>query len=265
MPGSSNTYWSLAALQEHRHRRDVQGTDGGDAETSQPAVNDLAEFWEKNYAESFDGSFNAVQDLVSYNSESPSSPEICGGETYGNPNALFCLPDHLIAWDRGVLVPIGQQFFGDTSIAALLGGSRRARSSGHGEDHRRRHQHAGQRAAGGLPRGYVRPAGSRGSRPVSSSAPATVSITFWQGCLRCELCYAHAAVTRGHAELIATTRDSTYPTEDGEIPGGGSIVAAVATATGREPLTIGKPEPFGLELILRASGASLDEAVAIGY
>jgi hypothetical protein len=100
---------------------DVQDTDGGDADKlATLAVNDVAEFWEKNYAESFDGSFKPVQDLVSYDSESPSSPEICGGETYGNPNALFCPPDHLIAWDRGVLVPIGQQFFGDTSIAALL-------------------------------------------------------------------------------------------------------------------------------------------------
>ncbi len=100
---------------------DVTGTDGGDADKlATLAVNDVAAFWEENYSEAFDGSFTAVQDLVSYNSESPSSPVICGDETYGNPNALFCPPDHLIAWDRGVLVPLGQQFFGDTSIAALL-------------------------------------------------------------------------------------------------------------------------------------------------
>jgi predicted metalloprotease len=100
---------------------DVEGTDGGDADKlATLGVNDVAAFWEQNYSEAFDGSFTAVEDLVSYNSESPSSPEICGGETYDNPNALFCPPDHLIAWDRGVLIPIGQQFFGDTSIAALL-------------------------------------------------------------------------------------------------------------------------------------------------
>ncbi len=100
---------------------DVKNTDGGDADKlATLAVNDVAEFWDQNYSPSFDGSFTAVQDLVSYNSESPSSPEICGGETYDNPNALFCPPEHLIAWDRGVLVPLGQQFFGDTSIAALL-------------------------------------------------------------------------------------------------------------------------------------------------
>jgi predicted metalloprotease len=100
---------------------DVQGTDGGDADKlATLAVNDVADFWEKNYSESFDGSFSPVKDLVSYDSDSPSSPQICGGDTYHDPNALFCRRDRLIAWDRGVLVPLGQQFFGDTSIAALL-------------------------------------------------------------------------------------------------------------------------------------------------
>ena len=79
-----------------------------------------------------------------------------------------------------------------------------------------------------------------------------------------KLRYAHAAITRGHAELIATNRDSTYPTENGEIPGGGSIVASVATAAGREPITIGKPEPYGLELILRDAGATVDQADVVG-
>jgi len=79
-----------------------------------------------------------------------------------------------------------------------------------------------------------------------------------------KLLYAHAALTRGHAQLIATNRDATYPTEDGEIPGGGSIVAAVATAAGREPLTIGKPEPFALQLILTDADAKSTEAVMVG-
>jgi predicted metalloprotease len=99
----------------------VQGTDGGDADRlATLAVDDVSQFWKENYGASFDGSFTPVTDLVSYDSENPSSPEICGGETYGNPNALFCPKDDLIAWDRGVMVPLGQQFFGDTSIAALL-------------------------------------------------------------------------------------------------------------------------------------------------
>jgi predicted metalloprotease len=100
---------------------DVKDSDGGDADKlATLAVNDVTEFWEKNYSDSFDGSFTPVGDLVSYDSDDPASPEICGGDTYGNPNALFCARDDLIAWDRGVLVPLGQHFFGDASISALL-------------------------------------------------------------------------------------------------------------------------------------------------
>jgi HAD superfamily hydrolase (TIGR01450 family) len=51
------------------------------------------------------------------------------------------------------------------------------------------------------------------------------------------------AAVRAGARLIATNRDPLFPTPTGPIPGGGSIVAAVATATGVEPVTAGKPYP----------------------
>jgi 4-nitrophenyl phosphatase len=79
-----------------------------------------------------------------------------------------------------------------------------------------------------------------------------------------KLRYAHEAVTRGHADFIATNRDATFPMEHGEIPGGGSIVASVATACGCEPLTIGKPEIHAYEAILEAAGAAAGESVMIG-
>jgi len=56
------------------------------------------------------------------------------------------------------------------------------------------------------------------------------------------LALATAAVRSG-ARLIATNRDPLYPTRTGPIPGGGSIVAAVATASGAVPVTAGKPFP----------------------
>ncbi len=46
---------------------------------------------------------------------------------------------------------------------------------------------------------------------------------------------------RGGAQFIATNQDATYPVEGDVIPGGGSIVAAVATAAETEPVLIGKP------------------------
>ena len=70
---------------------------------------------------------------------------------------------------------------------------------------------------------------------------------------------------RSGAKLIATNRDATYPVEGGNvIPGGGSIVAAVATASECEPLLIGKPSARAGELILHQAGASADEALMVG-
>lgn len=79
-----------------------------------------------------------------------------------------------------------------------------------------------------------------------------------------KLRFAHAAITRGHAQFIATNRDATFPMEDGEIPGGGSIVAGLVTATGREPLTIGKPETHAYEALLEAARVTAAESVMVG-
>ena len=51
---------------------------------------------------------------------------------------------------------------------------------------------------------------------------------------------AFRAVHAG-ARLIGTNDDPTYPTPDGLLPGGGSILAAVATAAGIAPEIAGKP------------------------
>lgn len=48
---------------------------------------------------------------------------------------------------------------------------------------------------------------------------------------------------RAGARFIATNDDPTYPSPDGLLPGGGSIVAAVAAAAGRPPEVAGKPHP----------------------
>jgi phosphoglycolate/pyridoxal phosphate phosphatase family enzyme len=75
---------------------------------------------------------------------------------------------------------------------------------------------------------------------------------------------AHLAIAAG-AEFIATNRDATYPDAGGRtLPGGGAIVAAIETCSGVRPRTIGKPEPYTLELILRTSGARPDECMVIG-
>jgi len=56
---------------------------------------------------------------------------------------------------------------------------------------------------------------------------------------------AATAVRRG-ARLIGTNDDATYPSPSGPIPGGGSILAAIVTASGVKPIIAGKPyRPMG--------------------
>lgn len=53
----------------------------------------------------------------------------------------------------------------------------------------------------------------------------------------------------GGARLIGTNDDATYPTEDGVIPGGGALLAAVAYAAGVEPEVAGKPNAAMVAMI----------------
>ncbi|MHB8459837.1 MAG: HAD-IIA family hydrolase [Candidatus Limnocylindrales bacterium] len=70
---------------------------------------------------------------------------------------------------------------------------------------------------------------------------------------------------RAGARFIATNRDPVYPIERRLRPGAGSIVAAIATAAGREPdVSIGKPAPLLLEEAARAVGARARDGVMIG-
>lgn len=61
-----------------------------------------------------------------------------------------------------------------------------------------------------------------------------------------KLSAAHEAVRACGAELIATNPDTTYPVEDGDRPGAGSVLSFLVTSTGKEPAAIiGKPyEPI---------------------
>ena len=74
---------------------------------------------------------------------------------------------------------------------------------------------------------------------------------------------AHEAIQRG-ALFIATNADTTLPTETGLVPGAGSIVAALAAASGQAPVVIGKPETPMLEMAMTRMGARPEETVMLG-
>jgi 4-nitrophenyl phosphatase len=74
-----------------------------------------------------------------------------------------------------------------------------------------------------------------------------------------------SAHIRKGARFIATNDDATYPTPDGVIPGGGAIVAAVATASGVQPIVAGKPYAPMANLVRSVLGVSdLSDAWMVG-
>ena len=78
-----------------------------------------------------------------------------------------------------------------------------------------------------------------------------------------KLATANAAIRAG-ARFVATNTDATLPTESGLIPGAGSIIAAIQTATGQTPVVVGKPEPLMLHMALQRMGVLPHEAVMVG-
>jgi len=75
---------------------------------------------------------------------------------------------------------------------------------------------------------------------------------------------AATAVLAG-ARLIGTNDDPTYPTPAGPIPGGGSILAAVATASGVAPTIAGKPYgPMAATVLAELEGLDPTTLLMVG-
>ena len=66
------------------------------------------------------------------------------------------------------------------------------------------------------------------------------------------------------AVFIATNTDPFLVTNERIVPGAGSIVAAVATGSGKKPRVIGKPSPFIIDLIVKQSQVQPQEILVVG-
>ncbi len=99
----------------------VVNTDNGAINTlALLSVNDIEEYWKSAYSQSLKGTFVPVAKLVSYDSTDPNSPIVCHNDTYKLVNAFFTSRCNLIAWDRGVFMPVAQKYFGDMSVNGVL-------------------------------------------------------------------------------------------------------------------------------------------------
>jgi 4-nitrophenyl phosphatase len=73
-----------------------------------------------------------------------------------------------------------------------------------------------------------------------------------------------ALLIRDGAAFIGTNGDKTFPSTEGLIPGAGSILAMLETATGVAPLVIGKPGRPMFEAALRVTNTAADKTLMVG-
>ncbi len=71
-------------------------------------------------------------------------------------------------------------------------------------------------------------------------------------------------LVRAGRPFYTTNTDRTFPTPRGEIPGSGSWLSVVTSATGVEPMVAGKPFPYLMELALERLGTSKSETLVVG-
>jgi HAD superfamily hydrolase (TIGR01457 family) len=69
---------------------------------------------------------------------------------------------------------------------------------------------------------------------------------------------------RAGARYVATNPDFTLPTDEGLVPGAGSIVALLRTASDVAPTVIGKPAPAMFQTAIEILGAEPDRTLTIG-
>lgn len=77
------------------------------------------------------------------------------------------------------------------------------------------------------------------------------------------LCRASMLIREG-LPFVATNPDPTLPTPQGMIPGTGSILAALESASGVKPVIIGKPQPEMYRVAIERMGTSIQETLVVG-
>jgi len=112
--------------------------------------------------------------------------------------------------------------------------------------------------------GVVQALEERGVEPCFDGDADAVVVGFHRHFDFDGLARAARAVRRG-ARLIGTNDDATFPTPDGPIPGGGSILAAVETACGTSAQVAGKPyAPMAALVVAKVGELAARSAVMVG-
>jgi 4-nitrophenyl phosphatase len=101
--------------------------------------------------------------------------------------------------------------------------------------------------------GVVEALAERGFEVVEG-APADAVVVGFNRAFDFDALALAADLVRAGARFVATNTDATYPIANGFLPGAGSLVAAVATASGRQPEVAGKPAAPTVTLVQKRLG-----------
>ncbi|HKN96568.1 MAG TPA: neutral zinc metallopeptidase [Pseudonocardiaceae bacterium] len=94
------------------------------------AIADIDAYWSKTLPADFGRRFRPARQLVSFDSAT-GAVEICGHNSTGLADTVYCPATDSVAWDRGVLLPSLDQMFGPMSVVTAL-----AHEMGHAVQHR---------------------------------------------------------------------------------------------------------------------------------
>jgi len=99
-----------------------------------------------------------------------------------------------------------------------------------------------------------------GAKPVApagrGSGPVDVVVIGYHTDFDYDRLAAGQRAVLGGARLVATNSDPTYPTPDGLLPGTGSLLAALETASRTKAEVAGKPNPRAAALVHQLVGSS---------
>ena len=100
--------------------REVEGTDGGRIDQlAAQSVSDLEAFWAVSYPNTFDGDFEPVKTLYSWD-PGQLRGTFCQSRTFLLVNAAYCYLDDTLGWDRRLLLPALRSAYGDMAITMVL-------------------------------------------------------------------------------------------------------------------------------------------------
>ena len=105
---------------------------------------------------------------------------------------------------------------------------------------------------------------TRGFQPANSPQAADFVVVGMDFNLDYRKCAEATLAIAAGADFIATNVDSTFPSEEGNIPGAGAIVSLLKTASGVEPTVIGKPSPGMFEEAMARLSLHPHECLMVG-